>query len=314
MATYAAKRLALAIAVLLLVILALFAVIHVLPGDPVVVALGPHATTVMRARFRADMGLDLPLWQQYLRFVGRLAEGDLGTDIWSGAPVSRLIMGVLPATVTLATVSLAWSVALGTLLGCIAAVWRNRWPDWLIGILSVTLVGAPAFLVALLLMLVFAVRLNWFPAIGAGDSGDLLSELRALVLPSLAVGLGWVGYSARLVRGAMLTALQENYVRTFRAYGVAERRIVGIYALRQAIVSVATIIAVGFGGLISSSVFAEIVFSRPGIGRLTYAAVATRNYPVIMGAVLTTTVLYLATMIATDLVIAALDPRIRAVL
>jgi ABC-type dipeptide/oligopeptide/nickel transport system permease component len=147
--------------------------------------------------------------------------------------------------------------------------------------------------------------------VGAGDSGDLGSQFRALILPSLAVGLGWVGYTARLVRGAMLGALQENYIRTFRAFGVARWRIV-LYALRQAMVSVAPIIAVGVSSLISGAVFAEIVFSRPGIGRLTYDAVATRNYPVIMGTVLVATMLYVAAMITADLIIAWLDRRVRA--
>jgi peptide/nickel transport system permease protein len=200
------------------------------------------------------------------------------------------------------------------MLGCIAAIRRDQWPDWLIGVLSVSLVGMPPFLLALLLLLLFAVRLNWLPAVGAGDPGNLASEAEALLLPSLAVGAGWVGYSARLVRGAMLTALQENYVRTLRAFGVARWRIVLLYALRQAMVSVATIIAFGFGSLISGSVFAEIIFSRPGIGKLTYDAVATRNYPVIMGAVLATAILYVMTMIGTDLIIARLDPRVRAAL
>jgi len=287
--------------------------IHVLPGDPVVVALGPHATPTMRAHFREQMGLDLPLPVQYLRYLLRLARGDLGTDIWSGTPVATLILRVLPNTLILAGASMAWAFILGTLLGAAAALWRGLWPDWLAGIVSVALVGMPSFLVALLLMLVFAVRLNWLPAIGAGDSGNVMSQLRALILPSLAVGLGWVGYTARLVRGAMLAALQENYIRTFRAFGVARWRIVA-QALRQAMVAVVPIVAVGLSSLISGAVFAEIIFTRPGIGRLTYDAVSTRNYPVIMGAVLAATTLYVVAMITADLLIAWLDRRVRAAL
>jgi ABC-type dipeptide/oligopeptide/nickel transport system permease component len=313
MLLYTAKRLMLGLAILLIVVVVLFSMIHILPGDPVTVALGPHANQIMRAHFREQMGLDLPLPVQFLRFLSRLATGDLGADIWSGAPVTALIRQVLPDTMILAGTSLLWSVALGTLLGCIAALRRDRWPDWLIGTLSVGLVGMPSFLVALLLLMLFAVKLNWLPAIGAGEPGNLASELRALILPSIAVGAGWVGYTARLVRTAMLGALQENYVRTFRAFGVPGGRIV-LYALRQAMVSVTTVIAVGLGSLISGAVFAEIVFSRPGIGRLTYDAVSTRNYPVVMGAVLVTTVLYVVAMIVADLTIAALDRRVRAVL
>jgi peptide/nickel transport system permease protein len=313
MLLYAGKRIALGLVILLIVVLALFSMIHVLPGDPVVVALGPHATPAMRARFREQMGLDLPLPVQYLRFLLRLVRGDLGTDIWSGTPVSTLIWRVLPNTLILAGASMAWAFILGTLLGAAAALRRGLWPDWVAGIVSVALVGLPSFLVALLLMLVFAVRLNWLPAIGAGDSGNVMSQLRALILPSLAVGLGWVGYTARLVRGAMLAALQENYIRTFRAFGVARWRIVA-QALRQAMVAVVPIVAVGFSSLISGAVFAEIIFTRPGIGRLTYDAVSTRNYPVIIGAVLAATTLYVAAMIAADLLIAWLDRRVRAAL
>jgi len=311
MLLYAAKRVALGIIILLIIVLALFSMIHVLPGDPVVVALGPHATAAMRAHFREQMGLDLPLPVQYLHYLLRLIRGDFGTDIWSGAPVATLILRVLPNTLILAGASMGWAFVLGTLLGTVAALKRGRWPDWLVGFVSVGLVGMPSFLVALLLLLLFAVKLNWLPAVGAGDSGDLGSQFRALILPSLAVGLGWVGYTARLVRGAMLGALQENYIRTFRAFGVARWRIV-LYALRQAMVSVAPIIAVGVSSLISGAVFAEIVFSRPGIGRLTYDAVATRNYPVIMGTVLVATMLYVAAMITADLIIAWLDRRVRA--
>jgi peptide/nickel transport system permease protein len=313
MLLYTAKRIALGLAIILVVVLGLFSMIHVLPGDPVVVALGPHATPLMRARFREQMGLDQPLPAQYLRYLSHLLRGDLGTDIWSGAPVTTLILRVLPNTMILAGASMVWAFILGTLLGTAAALWRGRWPDWLAGIASVALVGMPSFLVALLLLLVFAVRLNWLPAIGAGESGNLTSQLRALILPSLAVGLGWVGYTARLVRGAMLAALQENYIRTFRAFSVARWRIV-LYALRQAMVSVVPIVALGFSSLISGAVFAEIIFSRPGIGRLTYDAVATRNYPVIMGTVLVAASLYVATMIAADLIVAWLDRRVRAAL
>ena len=313
MLLYTAKRILLGLAILMIVILGLFSMIHILPGDPVVVALGPHATAVMRARFREQMGLDRPIPVQYLRYLLRLATGDLGTDSWSGAPVTTLILRVLPKTLLLAGSSMIWAFILGTMLGTVAALRRGFWPDWLAGIISVALVGLPSFLVALLLMLVFAVRLNWLPAIGAGEPDNLASQARALILPSLAVGLGWVGYTARLVRGAMLAALQENYIRTFRAFGVARWRIV-LYALRLAMVSVVPIVAVGFSSLISGAVFAEIIFSRPGIGRLTYDAVATRNYPVIMGAVLTVTLFYIATMIAADLTIAWLDRRVRAAL
>jgi peptide/nickel transport system permease protein len=311
MLMYVLRRVALGFAIMAIVVFVLFAMIHVIPGDPSVVALGQHATLAMRQAFRQSMGLDLPLPVQYLRFLGHVLTGDFGTDIWSGQPVATVVLRVLPNTIILAATSLIWSVSLGIALGCVAALHRGRAADWLVGLLSVSLVGVPSFLVALLLLLVFSVRLNWLPAIGAGEPGDIGSQIAALILPSLAVGLGWVGYTARMVRGAMLSALQENYVRTFRAFGVPGRRIVAVYALRQAMVAIVPVIAIGFGGLLSGSVFAEIVFARPGIGKLTYAAVSTRNYPVVMGAALITTALYVGAMIAADLLVAWLDPRVR---
>jgi peptide/nickel transport system permease protein len=314
MLLYAMRRICLGIVILLVTTLGLFSLIHVIPGDPSVIALGPHATPEMRAEFRAAMGLDLSLPVQFVRFLGHVLQGDLGIDVWSRRPVGAMIMVELPHTLLLAFASLAWSVAAGVALGCAAAVHRDRWPDWLIGMLSVSFIAVPTFLIGLYALLLFAVKLNWLPAIGAGDPGDPLSQAKALILPSLAVGLGWVGYVARIVRASMLEVLGENHVRTLRAYGVPQRRIVYKYALRLAILAAVTVIAFGFGSLISSAIYAEIVFSRPGLGSLTYSAVSTRNYPVVMGTVLVTAALYVACMIVADLVVARLDPRVRATL
>jgi peptide/nickel transport system permease protein len=157
----------------------------------------------------------------------------------------------------------------------------------------------------------FSVQLRWFPAIGAGDSGDLADQARHLVLPAIALGLGWIGYIARLVRASMLEVLEENHVRTARAFGLPERVIIGRYALRIAILPTVTILGLGIGTMLSGALFAEIVFSRPGIGKLLYESVMTRNYPVVMGSVLVTTVFFVACTLASDIVNALLDPRLR---
>jgi peptide/nickel transport system permease protein len=156
------------------------------------------------------------------------------------------------------------------------------------------------------------VELNWFPAIGAGERGDLGDQLAHLVLPSFAIGLGWVGYLARLVRASMLEVLGENHIRTARAYGLPERRIVFRYALRLAVLPTVALLGVGIGHLLSGAVFAEIVFARPGAGKLVFDAVVTRNFPVVSGAVLVTTALFTLCTLAADLLIAWLDPRVRA--
>jgi peptide/nickel transport system permease protein len=312
MLTYLARRIALGCIILGVVAVLLFCMTHLIPGDPAIVALGPHSTPAMRAAFRSAMGLDLPIMAQFRLFAFRLLRGDLGVDIWSRRPVAAMIGDVLPYTMILAVTSLAWSGALGIVLGCISVFYRGRWIDGVLGMLSAGMIAVPSFVVALCALLIFAVTLHWLPAIGAGEPGDPRSEIAALVLPSLAIGLGWVGYIGRILRAAMIEAMGEPYVRTLRAFGVAEPVIVARFALKQGVLAVIAIISAGFGGLLTGSVFAEIVFSRPGIGKLTYDAVMTRNYPVVTGAILVSAGLYVACMIAADIVTALVDPRIRA--
>lgn len=314
MIAFLLRRTGLAVVILLIVAILLFLMMHVIPGDPTVVALGPRSTPEMREAFRAMMGLDRPFLEQLGLFLGRLAHGDLGQDVWSRRPVLTMILEVLPYTVTLALASFLWAVTLGVLLGCVAVVHHGKWGDWLIGLVSIAFVAVPSFVVALYSLLVFAVWLNWLPAIGAGEPGDIAGQLRALILPSFAVGLGWVGYVSRLIRAAMIEAMGEDHVRTLRAYGVAERRITYRYALKQALLAVLPVIAIGFGGLLTGSVFAEIVFTRPGLGKMTYDAVMSRNFPLVMGTVLVTSGLYVACMILADAVTALLDPRVRSTL
>ena len=290
----------------------LFSMIYVVPGDPASIALGPRATPEMKAQLIARMGLDQPLPVQLVNFIGGVFGGDLGVDVWSNRSVAAIILEALPHTLALTALGLGWSVALGIVLGCFSATHRGSWLDRAIGVLSVSAIAVPSFVVALYSLLVFAVALRWLPAIGAGEAGDLGDQLRHLVLPAFAIGLGWVGYIARLVRASMLEVMGENYIRTARAFGLPERRIVYRYALTVAILPTVALLGVGIGNLLSGAVFAEIVFARPGIGKLIYDSVLNRNYPVVMGAVLVTTMLYvLATLIA-DLLAALLDPRVRA--
>ena len=311
MLRYAVKRLLLSVAIIALAVTVLFCMVFLVPGDPAAIALGPRATPELKEALRARMGLDQPIPIQLLRFFGNILQGDLGLDVWSNRSVTTIVFEVLPHTLALIALGLGWPVLLGVPLGCLAAVRRNSLADKIAGVLSVSMIAVPAFVVAIYSLLVFAVALRWFPAIGAGEPGNLWSQLYYLVLPSFAIGLGWVGYLARLVRASMLEVLGENHIRTARAYGLPERTIVFRYALKVAILPTVALIGLGVGSLLSGAVFAEIVFARPGVGKLIYDAVITRNYPVVMGAVLvTTTLLVLATLIA-DLIAAGLDPRIR---
>ena len=233
-------------------------------------------------------------------------------DVFSNRPVATIVFEQLPYTIVLIVAGILWSVAIGIPLGCYSALRRNSLIDKITAVLSVSCIAIPSFVVALYALLIFAVGLKWLPAIGAGAEGDLLDQLQHLILPAFAIGLGWVGYIARLVRASMLEVLGENHVRAARAFGLPERVIVFRYALRLAILPTITLLGVGVGALLSGALFAEIVFARPGIGKLIFDSVTTRNYPIVMGSVLVTTVLFVLSTTLSDLANALLDPRVRS--
>jgi peptide/nickel transport system permease protein len=311
MLVYTVRRLALTIVILLVTMTLLFSMVYLVPGDPASIALGPRATAAMKAAFRERMGLDDPLLVQLWNFISNVLRGDLGIDVWSNRSVAQIVLEAMPYTLALTGLGLGWAVVTGIPLGAWSAVARNSWADRLIGVLSVSAIAIPSFIVAIYSLLIFAVWLKWLPAIGAGDQGDVRDQLVHLLLPAFAVGLGWVGYIARLVRASMLEVMGENHVRTARAFGLPEQRILFRYALPIAILPTIALLGVGIGNLLSGAVFAEIVFARPGVGKLTYDAVITRNYPVVMGSVLLTTAVYASCTLAADLVAAWLDPRVR---
>jgi len=311
--TYAVKRIGLAVVILFTVMLAMYAMVFLVPGDPASLALGPRATPALKAELIARMGLDQPVHVQVWNFFANALQGNLGYDVWSKKPVLDQILEVFPNTLILGVVALGWALVLGVALGCLAVVWRGTLVDTALGILSVSMIAVPSFVIALYSLLVFAVWLNWLPAVGAGTAGDWGSQARAVILPAFAIGITWVGYLARLIRASMLEVMGANHIRTARAFGLSEARIVTRYALRLAIIPTVAILAVGFGAILSSAVFVETVFSRPGIGTLITSAVAKRNYPVVMGTTLFMTAFYLFVVTAADLIIARLDPRVRDV-
>lgn len=312
MFAYTVKRLLLAAVIVVLAVTLLYGMIHLVPGDPVSIMLGPRATPEMKAALAERMGLDRHFALQVLSFFGNLLVGDLGVDVFSNRPVATIVLEQLPFTLELIFFALLWSVLLGTLLGCYSAVRRNSAGDVITGIFSVGCIAIPAFLVSLYALLIFAVHLQWFPAIGAGEWDSSVSRLHHLVLPAFAMGLSWVGYVARLVRASMLEVLGESHVRTARAFGLPERWITFRYVLRVAILPTITVIGVGIGFLLSAAVFIEIVFARPGIGKLIIDSITTRNYPVVMGAVLISTILFVISTTLSDLINALLDPRVRS--
>lgn len=308
---YFLKRVGLGILIVLLAVTMLFAMIHLIPGDPARIILGPRATPELIAAMSQQMGLDQPLPVQILKFFGNILRGDLGMDVITNRPVAEIVFGQLPYTLWLIFSAIIFAILIGIPLGCYSAFHRNTLFDRITGILSVACITAPAFVVALYSLLIFAVTLKWFPAVGAGDKGDFLDQLSHLVLPAFAIGLSWVGYLARLVRASMLEVLGENHIRTARAYGLSEKTIVYRYALKIAILPTVTVLGVGIGFLLSAALFTEIVFARPGIGKLIFDSITTRNYPVVMGSVLISTILFVVSTTLSDLINAWLDPRIR---
>lgn len=304
---YIGRRLLLAVVTLALAVSLLHVMIRAVPGDPAAIMLGPRATAEQRAELRTRMGLDEPPWVQLGIYFSDLAQGDLGVDVMTGRQVSTIVAEQLPYTLVLILTAIFWAALIGIPMGCYSAVRRNTLIDRITGVLSVSVIAVPAFVMALYALLIFAVALDWLPATGAGEG--LFNA--HLILPSFAVGVSWVGYIARVVRASMLEVLGETHVRMNRAFGLPESRIVFRYALPLAILPTVTLIGVGMAYLLSAAVFAEIVFARPGIGALIVNAVGERNYPVVMGCVVVTTGLFVIATALADLINAMLDPRAR---
>jgi peptide/nickel transport system permease protein len=309
--SYLLKRIGLSAAIVLSALLALFLLLHLIPGDPATIALGPRATPEVVARYAERAHLNEPVLVQFWIYLINALSGDLGVDVFSQRSVTKIVLEGLPSTLILATAGLLWAALIGIPLGCLSAIRPNSWFDRMTGIISVSTIAIPSFLVAVWSLLVFAVMLRWLPAIGGGEHGDLADQIQHLILPAFAVGLGWVGYLARMVRASMLEVMNENYIRAAYAFGLTQRTIVFRYALKVAILPTITLIGIGFSGLLSGAVFAEIIFTRPGVGKLIYDMVMSRNFPVVQGAVLITTTIYVFVTLLADLLVAWLDPRVR---
>jgi peptide/nickel transport system permease protein len=311
MLLYALQRIGLSILILFTSMAMLFTALKLIPGDPATIMLGSRANDEMRARITEELGLNDPIYIQLGTFFGRLLHGNLGNDMWSNRPVTQMVLDNLPYTLALIAAGLGWAALIGIPLGCYSAIRRNSFIDKFTGVISVGTISIPSFVVAIYAILIFAIELNWLPVIGAGEPGQLGDQLMHLVLPGFALGLGWVGYLSRIVRASMLEVMGENHIRTARAFGLPEFQIVKSYALRIAILPTITLLAIAIGGLLSSAVFVESIFARPGIGKLIVDAASMRNFPVVQGGVATTVALFALTMPLADLLVAWLDPRVR---
>ncbi|AHC45975.1 glutathione ABC transporter permease GsiC [Achromobacter xylosoxidans] len=304
MLTYIVKRLLGMIPTLLLVAVVVFLFVHMLPGDPARLAAGQEADQQTVELVRKELGLDLPLPQQFVRYFSHMLQGDLGTSLRTKRPVSTEIADRFMPTLWLTIASMVWSVTFGMIIGIVSAVWRNRWPDRLGMTLAVSGISFPAFALGMMLMQIFSVNLGWLPTVGA-------SSWKHYILPSITLGAAVAAVMARFTRASFVEVVQEDFVRTARAKGLSERRVVIKHALRNALIPVVTMMGLQFGFLLGGSIVVETVFNWPGLGRLLVDAVTQRDYPVIQGLVLLFSLEFILINLIVDVLYGVINPSIR---
>ncbi len=312
MIKYILRRLLITLITVLGAMTILFIIIQFLPGDPATVLLGPRATPEIIKKFRTQMWLDKPIYLQLARFIINILKGDLGTDVLNYMPVSKLVINALPHTIVLAFSSIFIASVIGIPLGTYSAAYRNSLLDRITGLISISMITIPSFLAGILFLLIFAVYFDWFPAMGSGEPGDILSQLWHLILPSLSLALGWIGYIARIMRASVLEEMTEDYVRTAKAKGLKEYVVVFKHILRGALIPVIAVIGVGFGNLLGGAVLVEIIFHRQGLGFLIFNAIQSRNYPIVQGGLIIAVLLYSLANLVADLSYGIIDPRVRS--
>jgi ABC-type dipeptide/oligopeptide/nickel transport system permease component len=304
MSRYLLRRLLLTVPVLLGVATLVFALIHLVPGDPAQAMLGETASAEEIERLRQSLGLDKPLLAQYGAFLGGVARGDLGKSFRSGQPVTQEIWRRLGDTAILALCAMAVAIAVAIPLGIIAAVFRGRFPDHAAMTLALAGISIPSFWLGPLLAILFAVRLGWLPVSGSGTPLHL-------VLPAVTLGTALAAILARMTRSSVIEELRELYVLAARARGLSPARAVVRHAFRNSLIPVVTIIGLQFGAVLTGTIITETIFGWPGVGRLLITAINTRDYPLVQGCILFIAATYVAMNLITDLTYGFLDPRIR---
>jgi ABC-type dipeptide/oligopeptide/nickel transport system permease component len=294
----------------LLVLTLVFIALRLLPGDPAAVALGDYATQEQLALFRKQMGLDLPLWQQYFAFLWNMLSLDFGQSLLDRTSVLRVLADNLPYTIELTLVATLMGLLFGIPLGVLAAVHRGKLADG--GVRTFSLVGyaIPDFYLGALILIVFALNLGWFPINGGGTG--FVDRMYHVFLPALTLAMVKTAFLARLTRTALLEVLGKDYVRTARAKGARERRVIYRHALRNALLPITSGLGLSVLATLSGSVAIELVFNRPGIGEVLISAIAKRDYPVVQGGVVVFAFFVVLVNLLVDLAYAIVDPRIRA--
>ena len=308
---YALRRILIAIPTLIAVYTLVFLFVRVAPGDPAVAALGDYASQEAVEALREEMGLNDPLWVQYIRSLVGYFKGDLGRSLINRLPVAKQVATALPYTLELTFAGILLGALIGIPTGILTALKRNRLADYVGRTLSLLGLSVPAFYLGILLMIAFAIKLRWFPVMGGGDLSDLSDNLSHLALPALALGIIMTSYVTRMTRSSVLNVLREDYVRTARAKGLPERGVVYSHALRNALIPIVSVLGVYSVVLIGDSVMTEVVFSRPGLGKLMVSAMMQRDYIALQSLILIYAVFVVFINLITDLSYGLIDPRVR---
>jgi ABC-type dipeptide/oligopeptide/nickel transport system permease component len=311
MLQYIVRRLLLAIPILIAVVTLVFFVVRMAPGDPAQVILGDSASQESLTALRTELGLDRPLLVQYGEFLFSIVKGDLGNSIIRKQSINSMIAEVLPYTIELTLAGVLVGVILGLPLGVFSAVFRNSAADYGVRVMSLLGLSFPAFYSGILLLLAFAVYLGWFPVISDPDMGNLGERLYMLVLPAMNLGLIMMAYVVRSSRSSLLETLGEDYIRTAKAKGLPGFIILYKHALKNALIPVITIVGLYLGVLVGNSVLTEIVFNRPGLGKLILSALDERDYSLLQGLMVIYAFIIVLVNLITDLTYGMVDPRIR---
>jgi ABC-type dipeptide/oligopeptide/nickel transport system permease component len=311
MLLFVARRLLAAVPTLLAVLTLVFVIVRIVPGDPALVILGDQATPEAAAAVRARLGLDQPLWEQYVTFLSRALTGDFGTSMVTNRPIVDEVAAVLPHTIDLTVAAMLFGILFGVPLGIWAALHRNRFIDVSVRILSLLGLSFPVFVSGIFALLLFSLHWRLFPVISAANLSDPADRLHKLVLPAATLGLIMAAYITRVTRSAMLASLSEDYIRTARAKGVPWRRVVWVHGLRNASIPIVTVVGLYVGILIGNSVLTEIVFNRPGLGKVIVGALNQRDYTMLQGLMVIYSFLIVIVNALTDLLYGVLDPRVQ---
>jgi len=307
------RRLGQVVPTLLILSVLIFGLQQLMPGDPALILAGEErGDPLVLAQIRAELRLDQPLPLQYLHWAGRVAQGDFGFSWRIREPVAKLILAKLPVTFQLATMAFLIALLIGLPLGIVSALRRDRPVDWLANTVALAGISTPNFWLGIMAILVFSVQLGWLPSSGYVPlTEDIGQSLATTIMPACVLGTGVAGVLMRHTRAAMLTALSQDYVRTARAKGLPEWRVVLKHALRNALIPVVTLGAIEFGRLLAGAVLTEQIFTIPGFGKLIVDAVFNRDYPVVQGVVLATALIFVGLSLLADALAMVVNPRLR---